>query len=139
MEAQKLILQKGKKLTQRSFVKAAQASNIDLVQLYIQAGFDVNKPDQHDTTPLEAAVMSGSLNKVKLLIDNGASVKDPGLFFSAVYDAAFTDNTDILDLLAISGAPINAVDEETGFNAYELVKDMGNISIAEHLKSKYGF
>ena len=138
-EAKNTLLKKGKKLSQRSFVKSAESGSIKLVEIYLAAGFDINAQDQHGTTPLYAAVASEDTEMVRFLISNGASTDDPELFFVGVYGAAFSDDTEIIDALASSGAPLNGVDEETGFNVYELVCDMGNKNIATYLKEKYGF
>ncbi len=131
-EAKDRLLKKGKKLTQRSFVKAAESGSVKLVELYLMVGFDINVPDQHETSPLMAAVANERSELVVFLIENGASVNDPGLFFVGAYGAAFSDSTKIIDALASAGTPLNGVDEETGFNAYDLVKDMGNENIANY-------
>ena len=138
-EAKDRLLKKGKKITQRSFVKAAESGSIQLIELYLAAGFDINESDQHGTSPLMAAIANEHSELVIFLIKNGASVNDPELFFVGAYGAAFSDSTEIIDALASAGAPLNGVDEETGFNAYDLVKDMGNENIANYLKEQYGF
>ncbi len=138
-EAKDKLLKKGKKLTQRSFVKAAESGSIKLVECYLAAGFDINAPDQHGINPLMSAVANEQSDLVTFLIKKEASVVDPELFFAGAYGAAFSDNTEIIDTLANAGAPLNGVDEETGFNAYELVKEMGNENIANYLRDKYGF
>jgi ankyrin repeat protein len=105
----------------------------------LAAGLNINEPDNTGVTPIMASVASENEEMVNFLISSGASVDDPELFFVGVYGAAFSDSTRIIDSLAKAGAPLDAVDEDTGFNAYELVKDMGNEDIARYLKEKYGF
>ena len=46
---------------------------MECVQYFIDRGCDVNYKDCNESTPLKAAVCSGALASVKLLLKNGAN------------------------------------------------------------------
>ena len=54
-------------------IAAFSSRNVECVQHFIDRGCDVNYKDCNECTPLAAAVCSGALASVKLLLKNGAN------------------------------------------------------------------
>ena len=54
-------------------IAAFSSRNVECVQYFIDRGCDVNHQDFNEYTPLTAAVCSGALASVKLLLKNGAN------------------------------------------------------------------
>ncbi|KAI0859641.1 hypothetical protein F4860DRAFT_481716 [Xylaria cubensis] len=95
---------------------AASVRSLDLVQLLIQRGADVNKPakGREGKTALQAACYGGSdvnIDLIKLLIANGADVNAPPALefgWTALQAATHCGNFEVTLLLLDHGADINA-------------------------------
>lgn len=136
-EARAALAKRSKKLTQNSFVKAVASGSRKLVELYLDAGLDPNGPDPEGTTPLLAAVSGNDLDLARLLHARGASADDPALFFHAVYAAPFVSSTEMVDWVASVGAPLDFVDEKTGWSALELARGMGDPAVIARVESLF--
>ncbi len=59
-----------------SIWSAAQVGNIEIIQLLIEQGADLNSPNFFSGTPLYIAAFNGHLEAVKMLIENGANIEE---------------------------------------------------------------
>jgi uncharacterized protein len=132
------VLKRRKKVADsRSLVHACKHGNVDLASLYLDAGVAADVPGPNGTYPLEAAVEASQESVVRLLLARGASVKIPLILFSAIYAAAFTGSTEIIELLAAAGASASDIEGTTGFNALQLAQDMQNADAVRILMRLY--
>ncbi len=99
---------------------AATKGDLKTIQLAIDSGVDINKPSK-GYTPLNLAVGSGHLDAVKLLVENGASLKsrDPMDFaplHTCIASAQIKGKMreSILRVLLDAGANVNADSEYAG-------------------------
>lgn len=83
-------------------------SNINMVKLLIKAGADVNASLYWDSTPLEVAVWSSSMDIIRLLVENGArfDIKDK-IGWTAFRWAASQGNYETIDFFISHGADIS--------------------------------
>ena len=92
---------------------ALQMHRIDIVQLLLENGANVNAPSENEKNPYNTPLMiaawngwKGKLDEVKLLLENGACInqQDKGNGFTALIKAAFKDNVEIVQYLLDAGA-----------------------------------
>jgi ankyrin repeat protein len=111
----------GKTSLEREFVDAALNNNKQKVELFIEAGIDVNAKDFGGRTGLYLASMYGHTEIVKLLLDKGADANLPKQAFeghtdgeydghTALYVACKRGHTEVVKLLLAKGADVNAKD-----------------------------
>lgn len=85
---------------------------IELLNLLIEAGADVNAADESGITPLMVAIESGNISTIKMLLSKGASINAQdtlgrtALMF-AVQGISKKPDVEIIDLLLKSGANVN--------------------------------
>lgn len=84
---------------------AANHNAVEMVELLIEKGAEINTSDIYGSTPVTVAAGSGSLEALKLLIDNWADIK------AKIYDnrsainlAANEGHAEVVELLIKSGA-----------------------------------
>lgn len=94
--------------------EALKAGDPDIVQVLLHTGASTERLDEFGFTPLQAAVLFRSnLTMVKLLLNAGASVHASSPFgYTPLHLAAFSEDSDVTDLLIARGAPINCQDSE---------------------------
>ena len=79
---------------------AAEYGNIEIAQLLIEAGADVQHRDFDKATALHHAAVGGFVDIVKLLLENGADINAKDKAGEAAMDgAAFFGHTNVADLL----------------------------------------
>ncbi len=78
----------------------------EMVQLLLDLGADVNQRDERDISPIDQAVMCGSIDVLKLLLDHGANInaKDKD-GYTPLHHCA---NADVAKLLLEKGAVVDA-------------------------------
>jgi ankyrin repeat protein len=83
---------------------------IPIIELLIKSHADLNKKDDHDSTPLEVAVIYRYRDIVRILLDAGAKIDKKTILKAAKYGY-----TDIVHMLLEAGAPIDKkiIDEAT--------------------------
>ena len=96
---------------------AAIKGDIDVVRALLDKGANPNKENSHYHTPLMAAALSSgrdqatkiiATNIARLLLDRGADPNQAGyLGYFPLYEAVWTDNKELVELLLRSGADIN--------------------------------
>jgi len=86
---------------------ASSGGHANIVELLLNKGAEIDKPDIYGNTPLHAAVEAGHINIVKLLLDNGANInKTNNNEYTPLYTAVEIERPDIVDLLLKKGAKI---------------------------------
>jgi ankyrin repeat protein len=101
------------------------------VQLFLQAGMDVNAQDKEGSTALMHAVAGHHMDIVKILLANGVDVnaKD-AVGGTALMRAAIKGHTDILRVLLAAGANGN-LQNESGETALTVAALESNASIVQ--------
>ena len=98
---------------------AACEGHSSIVELLIDAGADVNIPDQDGQTVLMLALQQMNAKAVKILIRSGADVTTP------LIHAAKRGYLNVMKLLLESGANVNFADE-TGTTTVMMTSKQGN-------------
>ncbi|XP_006873616.1 PREDICTED: ankyrin repeat and SOCS box protein 3 [Chrysochloris asiatica] len=85
---------------------AASQGHWKIIQILLEAGADPNATTSEKTTPLFLAVENGQINGVKLLLRHGANVNGSHSMcgWSALHQASFQENSEIIKLLLKKGA-----------------------------------
>lgn len=103
-------------------------------QMFFDAGMDVNSRDSAGTPMICVAARSGKKEMIQWLIDHGADIdavsQDRG--YSAVMDAVWKSNREIVDLLVKLGANLNFIGRD-GQSVLVLATGTGNTKICEIL------
>lgn len=96
-----------------SLLQTASAfGHLEMAEILLENGADVNQADLGGTTPLEDAAINGHLDIVNLLIAKGASVvQQSPKGYTALHAAAYGGNPEIVKVLLENGAEIDARDE----------------------------
>lgn len=99
---------------------------IELLNLLIEAGADVNAADESGITPLMVAVESGNISTIKMLLGKGALINAQdklgrtALMF-AVQGISGKPDIEIIDLLLKSGADVNLTTNGTSQESFGTV------------------
>ena len=82
---------------------------LDVVKLLIEHGADVNAKDEHEFTPLSAAVCPGNLEVVAFLIEQGADIHAKDFQGNTpLHRATWGKNLGVMKYLVEQGADIHA-------------------------------
>ncbi|WP_395751020.1 ankyrin repeat domain-containing protein [Prosthecobacter sp.] len=109
-KAVKLLLQRGAKqqvpgVGMTALHYAVDNGHVNLAQLFLDAGADVNAPDEKGASPLHLAVNSNQLLSFRWLLAHGANLEAEDSFGNTVLSlAAFAGRREIVDELLKGGA-----------------------------------
>ena len=114
-------------------IRASISGNLEIMQMLINAGADVNGIDEWGDTPLMAAAAFGHVEAAKLLISSGANLdaKKPDET-TALMIAARRGNYEVLKTLITAGADPN-IGLGTGDTALSLAAGAGNVVMVKLL------
>lgn len=108
--------------------------NLEVAQLLLDAGADVNQAWSEGTTPIFEVTADQYLDLAKLLVSKGANVNmrlTNGL--TPLIYAARNRAANCVDLFIDAGADINAVASEHGIGAFGWALNRLDLKLAEHL------
>ena len=92
---------------------AAQTSNVEAVNVLLEAGAEVNTPSEDHWTPVMAAAESGNVNVLNSLLEAGADFSYAGEGgWTALHRAGAKGHIDVARRLIEVGADVKAIDEK---------------------------
>lgn len=113
-EAYEYLFEKGMPFTPDSFAVCISKDKLDLCQCYVAAGMSVNVRTSEGTPMLNIAVRAEHIDGVEWLLDRGADIDavsdDRG--YTAVMDAVWRGNKNIVSMLVGRGAALDTVSKE---------------------------
>ena len=113
---------------------AARTGNLEVAQLLINAGADVNAKGKSGRTPLTFAVLSGYLDMTRLLIEKGADVNTQDAEGVSPLDyAAWQGSLDMVAMLHAHGALLNKPATQTGATPINEAAYRGNTAAVQYL------
>ncbi|MGB6407213.1 MAG: ankyrin repeat domain-containing protein [Planococcus donghaensis] len=116
---------------------AVQEGHLDVIQLLVSNGADINKKYDYGMTPLYQAAADGNTNIVEYLLDNGADIyakSEAGVTPLIIASCYFDSNQlETVKLLVERGADIHAKDKE-GKTALFYAEEYGIDDIASFLR-----
>lgn len=126
-----------------SFIKYVKKNNIEILQIFVDAGFDVNT-DFYTDYPIYYATKHKKYEAAKFLLENGAN---PNLGFNPpLSEAIKRKNPQIAHLLIEHGAKVNVDDFMSGdtilykalkLKQYEIARDLIEHGAKIDARSKY--
>ncbi len=132
--ALKVLFEKGIPFTPDCFSFQIAKNALDICELFLKAGIDVNDRDSAGTPFLCYAARNGKLDMVQWLLENGADIdavsQDRG--YSAVMDAVWKSNIPMVEMLVSKGANLNFVSRD-GQTALILATGSENLQICRIL------
>ena len=118
------------------FMYACDYGNIELINLLIKYGADVNLYSDEGITCMLLAIVNANANVVKCLIKNGFKLKEKSIQSSYLTDAAYLNDLDIVNILIEAGADVNEIKEDENgaiLNPLWAVCERSNLDIAMRL------
>jgi len=114
-DAKKDLSDKKIQYNEQSFVKAVEDQNMDVVELFIEAGMSPNVTTANGS-PVVTAAASGNLEIVKLLVEKGADINSKSkvkgeltpLFAAILGNGKEKEKQDTIKFLLDKGADVNA-------------------------------
>lgn len=133
-EAKLKLFNAGIPFTPDTFSIHIAQEDMEVCEDFLEAGMDINSRDSAGTPMLCIAARSGKKNTIEWLVKNGAEIdaisKDRG--YSAVMDAVWKMNPEIVELLIKLGANLNFVSND-GQTALIVATGSSNSKICEML------
>jgi ankyrin repeat protein len=115
---------------------AAANDHIEIVELLLEKGANVNQARQDGKTALMLAILFGKIQIIELLLEKGANVNQADQYGdTALIEAAANGNIEIVKLLLEKGAKVNKANKD-GETALMLAILFGKIQIIELLLEK---
>ena len=112
--ALKLLYKKDITFNADNFAKFIEKNNLEMCNLFFQAGMDVNISDSHGVPMICRAARKSNKKTMIWLLDNGAKIdvisEDRG--YSAVMDAVWKSNEDLVELLCERGANLSFISRD---------------------------
>lgn len=87
---------------------AAWEGNLDLMELFVRRGADIDRSNRRGETALMHAAWKGQIEAVRWLLANGARVEREPMQWTALHYAVFAGQEEIAALLLERGADLNA-------------------------------
>ncbi|CAL5409329.1 unnamed protein product [Camellia sinensis] len=92
---------------------AASSGNVEIVEILLSSGADVNLKNNGGRTALHYAASKGWLKIAEILLSHGANInlKDKACWMHPLHRAASTGNSELCELLIEEGAEVDAIDK----------------------------
>ena len=104
--------------------KAAEDGNIELIELYLKHGIDIDKRDGAGNTPLHRASLNGHIKTAILLMENGANINVKDKYSNTpLHHAARKGHTEMATLLVEQGVDIAIKNNNEGTALYLAFKN----------------
>ena len=114
-----------------ALIDASSQGHLDIMELLLDNGVDVNSQRDFGMTPLAAATRAGSREAVELLVNRGADVNQfPGDGSPPLISAANRNDPEIVKLLLEAGADVNITVSDSWTALMEACRE-GNLSVGE--------
>lgn len=102
----------------RTIIEAASQGNLEKVKEFVKQKVDLDSKDRSGQTALLAAIEADNEPIIAYLVEQGASVNEPGMYTHLpLVRAAYQNNLAIVDLLLNHGALINDQEKLRGLTA----------------------
>ncbi|KAH8834272.1 hypothetical protein DL96DRAFT_1810582 [Flagelloscypha sp. PMI_526] len=112
---------------------ASQAGNLEVIQLLLKKGADVNATGGGNGTALHIASQYGNMEVVEFLVKHGADINAiGGKYGTALQAVAKWGNLKVTQLLVKKGADVNAIGGKYG-TALQAATHNGNLEVAYFL------
>ncbi|XP_043466720.1 putative ankyrin repeat protein RF_0381 [Leptopilina heterotoma] len=112
---------------------AAKKGNVEMCQILVNKGADVNMGHRRFGTPLHIAARKGREEIVKLLLENGGKINALDIeTHRPLHSAAIGGSSDIVKIILKFGSKINSRDEN-GRTALFYASDYGNVEVVKIL------
>ncbi|MBL8115639.1 MAG: ankyrin repeat domain-containing protein, partial [Acidobacteria bacterium] len=99
---------RGKKFEVDDFIEAAEKNDVELLQVFFDAGMDANAKDQYGRTAIMGAAERGRIGAIKLLLEKGADPNYyPPSFDSPLLIAAQHGESEAIRVLVAGGANVD--------------------------------
>jgi ankyrin repeat protein len=118
------------------FMYACEYGNIELINLLIKYGADVNLYSDEGITCMLLAIVNANSNVVKCLLKNGFKLKEKSIQSSYLTDAAYLNDLEIVNILIEAGIDVNETKEDENgaiLNPLWAVCERSNLDIATRL------
>lgn len=144
----KVLFEKGVPFTPDCFSFQIARNDLELCELFLKAGMDINERDSAGTPFLCSAARNGKLDMIQWLWENGADIdavsNDRG--YSAVMDAVWKSNVPIVEFLVSKGANLNFVSRDgqtalilaTGSENFQICKILAENGADPSVKDRMG-
>jgi hypothetical protein len=119
-----------------AYTKPSWEDNIDIIDLLISSGADVDKPINTGCTPLIFSAQCGHTNIIRRLIDAGANLSASVDGATALMFAVSKNNYDIVHDLCVAGADVNQSSSDGTKDALVFACAFGYVDIVPLLLSK---
>ncbi|MBP2664737.1 MAG: Ankyrin repeat (3 copies) [Firmicutes bacterium] len=134
-DAKKDLSDKKIQYNEQSFVKAVEDQNMDVVELFIEAGMSPNVTTANGS-PVVTAAASGNLEIVKLLVEKGADINSKSkvkgeltpLFAAILGNGKEKEKQDTIKFLLDKGADVNARFISKDFEATPLLSQGADVN-----------
>lgn len=110
----------------------AREGDVLSVEALLDAGLDIDRPDDEGRRPLHEAAFSGRLEMVQFLHDAGAVLDAPihPFGYTALYYAVQQGHADTARFLIAQGAKLDVTDRLTGHGLLHVAASRGDMTMA---------
>ncbi|WYZ35989.1 hypothetical protein EsH8_X_000636 [Colletotrichum jinshuiense] len=115
---------------------ACGRGNLEVAQMLLEVGANVNITGHRGQTPLYTAAKIGHLEVVKLLLDRGADITVTNNYgWTPINTAANNGHLEVVKLLLNKGADITVADDD-GWTPLQAAADSGHLEVVKLLLNK---
>ena len=132
-EAQAELARRGIASTAATFIDSAGAGNLEVVKLFVSAGWSVDVSNAAGWTPLHAAARGGSVEVVQYLVQQGASLEATDNYgWTPLHAAARGGSVEVVQYLVQQGASLETTDNY-GWTPLHAAARGGSVEVVQYL------
>ena len=133
IEARAELARRGIASTAATFIDSARAGNLEVVKLFVMAGWSVDVSNSESFTLLHFAVSGGSLEVVQYLVEQGASLAVTDFYgWTPLHYAARDGSLEIVQYLIEQGASLEAT-TNSGATSLDFAASGGSLEVVQYL------